>query len=541
MRYVKFVFINYFPIFLLFPLTLSVGLWMFKNNDIFANLENRSFFYYYIFLAIIPFFLVVFPAKLNLPGEIQETLEKLFQRLNAHKWIFITISLLYIFVYLRIATIHISAYVERDRWILENTIPIIPYDPPLPARLAWTINGFVQSDLAVPLVGLFFVLLWFVFLIYVNGEKYFSPIFWIILFVSTFLNGTIFQLMYASMELPAAILSFIGLYGMWKGKHNVGILFLVVGGVWKNTGIFQIATGMVLFIYLCWREGSILRILRKIDMPLLVFGILYYVLNHWGSFYYALKLRGGFEYLVDLEGRIFWYSSFVDFIYILFKDYSPLFVLGALGVMFDKQVRIFSLFSIGVLLFLRCFQEWNHHEYPSGYFMIFIPGLSFFSLHGLKLLLVFLRANWTRALIQISIIGLSGVLFMEQLASFPYGMNRLNSNFDQYIGKLARRFPEVGRIYQRDITLRPYLTEHLGPNLNAIEFWIYPEQEKKFISELSLPGCKLIIATREHLAVVGITEAEMTSMGYSERPYILIDNSGTWVSYSKECNAWEYN
>jgi len=69
---------------------------------------------------------------------------------------------------------------------------------------------------------------------------------------------------------------------------------------------------------------------------------------------------------------------------------------------------------------------------------------------------------------------------------------------------------------------------------------LYPTERKDYLLELSQPGCKLIIAERRDLATVSIMEADMISMGYSEHPYTLTDQSGTWVSYSKECNAWEY-
>lgn len=477
-----------------------------------------------------------------MPGEILEILGGFAQRLYAHKWAFLIISGIYTFIYLKTASVHISTFTERDRWILENSLPVLPYDPPVPSRLALVISWFTQPDIAVPLVGLVFVIFWFAFLIHVNNGEFPNFAFWGVLFVFTFLNGTIFQLMYASMELPAAILSFVGLYGIWKGKYNLGLLFLVVGGSWKNTGVFQIATGLVLFLFLCWEERSLLWIFRKIDISLLVIGAIYLALNHWGSFYYALEVRGGPDYLVNLEDghRIFWVSSFGDFMYILFKNYTPLAVLGLAGMMFDKRVRTFSLFSVGILMFLRCFQEWNDDGYPLGYSMIFIPGLSFFSARGLGFLSMKIKARWIKGAVAVFLIILGAILFAGRMEHFPYGMTRLNSNFDQYIGRLTRRFPEVGRIYQRDISLKPYFTERLGQNLNAIEFWAYPEERGEFISELSQPGCKLIIAVREHLAFVGITEVDITSMGYSERPYILTDQSGTWMSYSKECNAWEY-
>lgn len=532
------IFINNAPIILLLPFSLVVGLWTYQQADILILEQNRPFFYFYICFILMPFLFLIFGARQELGKEILDVIEKIRVRFLESKWIYTVIGAGFSVLYLYFASIHISTYYERDRWILSGYLPILPIDMILPSRLALVISWFVPIDFAIPLLNLVVILLWFAFLIYINSGENNSWEIVFLIFSSTFFTGLLTTTQYATFEFPAAALSFIGLYGIWRRKFSAGLFLLVIGSVFKNTGLFHLIVGGVMIVIICRQEKSIKKVFEKLDLALVVFLGLFFIANHWGQFYYIFITRGGPQYLIEPNANnIFWFSSFATFMKVIFSQYTVLFVFGLFGAFLVGEKRLFAFLSLGVLLILRSFSKWA----DSGYATIFIPAFSFFSLFGLALVWKFLKpikANWFLVL---CLLGINVYMINELLQNIPSGMHRLNSNFDEFIGKMARRFPEDGRIYERDISLIPYLKYARGGDLDAIEFRVYPDQKAEFINELSQPGCKLIVAMTSHLKVVGITEIDLQSMGYSEKPYILLDGSETWVAYSKECNAWEYD
>lgn len=539
MKSLKLTLADYAPFLLLLPFSVTICLYVIYTRYELLK-ESHIVLYMYLGVIVAPV-IFLFSKRTKISAEFLEIFDKYIQRLYAAKAVYILIGGLYSIVFLWAASKHIATYVERDRWILDR-LPLIPFDPPILPRMAMIISWFTQPDMAVPLLGLFFALFWFSFLIYAAQDKFSGFLFWGALSSVTYLNGTFFDFIYANMELPAAIVAFIGLYGIWRGKYNVGLFFLTIGGGFKNTGIFFLITGAILFVYICLRERSVWKIMMKVDASMLVFAVVYPILNHWGSFYYALAVRGGPDYLVASKAiKMFWISSFVDLVVALFSVFTPLFVLGLLGAFLDKENKTLALFTLGILISLRSLQGWvDGLGSAIPYSMILIPALSFFSIHGLSFLIEKTKAYWMRIMVPVIFIVIGFVSLLQMLSSFPGGMSRLNSNFDAYVRKLAARFPDTGTIYQNDISLIPYILRQRGGDLDAILFRMYPTERKDYLLELSQPGCKLIIAERRDLATVSIMEADMISMGYSEHPYTLTDQSGTWVSYSKECNAWEY-
>lgn len=532
------LFVDYTPLFLLAPFSLVVGLWTYRQADLLMLAENRLYFYYYILFVLLPFIFLVVHSKQDLGNEVLEIIGKFKERSSKWKWIYLVIGGAFSVFYLYIASIHISTYYERDRWILSNELPILPIDMVIPSRLALVASWVVPLDIAIPLVNLIFILIWLAFLIYVNPEEKTSWEIILLVFTSTFFTGLFYTTQYATFEFTSAMLSFIGLYGIWRRKFNIGMFLLVFGSIFKNTGVFQIATGVVMMLYILWQERSIKKVFEKLDIVLLFFLGTYFVVNHWGQFYYIFIMRGGPQYLVEPNANnIFWFTSFFTFIRVIFIQYIVVFVFGLIGAFLVGEKRLFAFLSLGMLLLLRSFSKWA----DGGYATIFIPAFSFFSLFGFALVWRFLKPLKVYYFIALCVLGMNVYTIYGLLHSFPSGMNRLNSNFDEFIGRMARRFPEDGRIYERDISLIPYLKHARGGDLDAIEFRVYPDDKTEFMDEFSLPGCKLIIAEKRHLEIIGVTNTEMTSLGYSEKPYVLLDNSGTWVAYSKECNAWEYN
>jgi len=240
-------------------------------------------------------------------------------------------------------------------------------------------------------------------------------------------------------------------------------------------------------------------------------------------------IRGGPSYLVNPNpDKIFWISSFTTFIQILSKNYPLLFVFGLIGMIFPRNIRSFALLSIGTLMFLRCFSKWADDDYS----MIFIPGFSFFSLYGIGYLWNWFKQKWKQALLSISIIVFSIFTLGRLLTNFPGGMNRLNSNFDDFILYTAKNFPAGGKIFQRDISLIPYLRKQGRSSFNDIDFWYYPEDKNAAMGELIKPGCKLIFMVRNDQE---ITEDELLKIGFLDQPYHLQDGSGIWAVYSRDC------
>ena len=529
MTFLRKTFVNYAPIFLLAPFSLSLGLYIFRNIEVLTKEENLPFFYFYIFFSIFPLYFILFRSRQDLGNEVLEITRKFFERFSENRWIYIAIAAGFSIFFLYVASIHISTYYERDQWILENSIPILPIDLILTPRLALALSLFTPIDIAIPLLNLFFILIWFAFLLYVNSGEGHSWVVLFLVFISTFFTGVLYLTQYATFEFPTALLSFIGLYGIWRRKFSIGLVLLFIGGVLKNTGIFHVATGGVLLLFVLYQDGLSKGSFKKLDLSLLFFLGIFFILNHWGSFYYIFVFQKGPGYLVSVStDKIFWLSSFVTFIKYLGLGNSVVFIFGLTGACMVKRVRLFALLSMGVLMFLRCFSRLA----DGGYASIFVAGLSFFSIYGVSYVLNFFRKEWSKNLLIILLICFNAFWLYRVLSRFPAGMNRLNSNFDEFIEKIASDFPVDGRIYQRQISLVPYLREHGRSNIDDIEFDLYPELKESVLASLSEPGCRLIIMPRGEL---GITESELLEMDYSQYPFELVDRSGLWVAYSRSC------
>jgi hypothetical protein len=313
----------------------------------------------------------------------------------------------------------------------------------------------------------------------------------------------------------------------------------VLGSVFKNTGIFQFVPGGVLFAMYCWEEKSVRKVFEKLDIPLLVFLGIYWLLNNWGLYYQIFVLNNGLGYLVKPRGdEIIWVSAFLTFIKALMDNFAILILLGLAGMILSKENRSFVFVITGLLLFARSFSRWADPEYAQ----IFVPGLAYIALFGLVYLGRSLKLQQAKFLLLVLILGFNIFNLVELLQHTPNGMNRLNSNFDQYIGKLARRFPDAGRIYERGISIKPYLREKWGGDLEGLEFrYLEFRGRSEFIDEMSQPGCKLIITQKDFLGQIDATEEDLISLGYSMRPYLLEDQSGNFISYSRGCNDWEYD
>lgn len=536
MKSLRLIFISYAPIFLLFPFSSAVGLYVLREAEILLRPENKPFFYFYVFFAAMPLYFLFFRTRQTFGQQILDVLVKLYERFSLHEWIYLFWGVAFSAFYLYIASIRISTFYERDVWILDNVLPILPIDVVIPQRLALVASWFTSIDIAVAVPNLFFILGWLAFLIYVcegHGYRWYVSI---LGFSATFFTTLLYHTLYASFEFPSAVLGFIGLYGIWKRKFDIGFLFLVLSVSFKNTGAFQMVAGAALFLYICWEEKSIRRILSSLDLSLIVFLGLYLIANYWGHLYYNFVLIDPSVLVKPVSDKVFWFSSFWAFIQALWNNHTVIFFLGILGAITSRQFRFFSLITLGVLLFSRSLSVRADAVYAD----IFLPTFSFLTIFGLGYMLEKLNAPWKTNVFFVLFLVVNGYILSGVLDRFPGGMYHLNSNFDGFITKLALRFPEDGFIYQRDISLRPYLYNQRDGDLDAIRFRIYPEERNEFISELSQTGCKLIIAERMHLETVVITEGDLISMGYSETPYQLVDQSGIWVAYSKECNAWEH-
>lgn len=531
MTFLRKLFVNYAPVFLLAPFSLAVGLYVFRNVEVLTREENLPFYYFYIFFSLTPFYFILFRPRQDLGNEVLEITNKFIERFSKQMWIHMAIAVGFSVFFLYIASIHISTYYERDQWILENALPILPIDLVLTHRFALVLSWGVPIDIAIPLLNLFFILAWFAFLLYVNAGEGNSWVVLFLVFISTFFTGTLYLTQYATFELPTALLSFIGLYGIWRRKFSIGFLLLIIGGVLKNTGIFHVATGGLLLLFVLYQDGLLKESFKKLDISLFVFLGMYFILNHWGVFYYMFVYQNGPGYLVSVNtNQIFWLSSFFTFIKYLSLGNSIVFIFGLIGAYMAKNLRLYAFFSLAVLMFLRCFSRLA----DGGYAAIFIAGLSFFSIFGIAYVLNLTSQEKLKNLFIVLLIGFNVYWLYVILSHFPSGMNRLNSNFDEFVEKIASDFPRDGRIYQRQISLIPYLREHGRSSVDDIEFDLYPELKEPVLASLSEPGCRLIVMPYGEL---GITEEELLELGYSQDPFRLIDRSGLWVAYSRSCTT----
>ena len=177
--------------------------------------------------------------------------------------------------------------------------------------------------------------------------------------------------------------------------------------------------------------------------------------------------------------------------------------------------------------------------------MIFVPALSFFALFGIKALLGMFKNVWMQRLVVLLLMAVSLISLSGTLVGTYSEMTRLNSNFDEFTGYVAKNFPAKGLIYQRNISLIPYLRNQgrkvslvtfmdtQTPILDGdIEFQYYNENKTDVLAQLALPGCKLIVMQTNDL---GISKAELLAQGYSDTPYTLRDNSAAWEAYARDC------
>ena len=538
MKLLKLTFINYAPLILLLPLSLIIGLYISSNLDILLRPENLRYLYVYLLYLFAPLFFIVFRPRQDLGNEFLEIVDKFSSRFRSNFWAYLVIAMVFSAFFLYVASIHISTYLERDRWILGD-LPIIPLDMVFLPRVAYILRWFFPIDISVPLANLPFILLWLAFLVYINPveENSWSTV--LLTFTSTFFTIVLYTTLYATFEFPAAAVSFIGLYGIWRKKFNIGLFFLALGSVFKNTGIFQFVPGAMLLIMHCWQEKSIRKVFEKIDIPLLVFLGAYWILNNWGLYYQIFILNKGLGYLVKPRGdEIIWLSAFLTFIKVLVDNFTILILLGLVGIILSREKIAFALAMTGLLLVARSFSRWADPEYAQ----IFVPSLSYAALFSLVYLRRSLKLQQAKFLLLILILGINVFNLVELFQYTPNGMNRLNSNFDQYVGKLARRLPKTGRIYEKGISILPYLYEKWDGDLEAREFRYLDARDKtEFLNEISQTGCKLIIIQKDYLTQIDATEADLISLGYSTSPYVLEDQSGVFISYSRGCNDWENN
>lgn len=540
MKILSKLFVDYAALVLLLPFSLVVGIYVFTHYELLSLDISYPFLYFYAIFALSPLYFLFFRSKPDLGNEVLGVTKNFLERFFLHKWEYLIIGFIFSLFFLNLTSTQISTFFERDQWILEDGLSVLPIDMIILPRLALALRWLVPIDTVIPLTNLFFILFWFCFLIYIVPVEKYGWLNVFLVFGATFFTDVFHIARYASFELPSALVSFVGMYGIWKRKYNFGLFLLIMGGVFKNTGLFSVATGGLLLLFILWQDGNLnfKRLFDLLDISLVVFLSLYFIANHWGQFYYIFVYRDGPAYLVSPnDSDIFWLSPISVFIYYLFAGSTMIFLLGMMGILLSKENKYFGAFSVGLLLVLRSLSR----QADSGYAAMFVPGLSYFSMIGISQLWRLLARNWVRFIFSFILIAVN-LYSLWKVAQFtPGGMHHTNSNFDEFIGKLARRFPGDGYIYQKDISIIPYLRGARGGNLDAIRFRAFPEIRQEALSELSLPGCKLIIISKDDLAWIGVSEIDFIDMGYSERPYILTDTTGTWVSYSKECNAWEYD
>lgn len=538
MKTFKQFFIKYAPAILLLPSSIIIGMYLIHDFETLTSGENLPFFYVYVLFCLAPLYFFVFKPRQDIGTEILEIGRKFFERFRMHSWAYLVIALGFSAFFLFLASIHISTYLERDRWIISEGLPVIPLDMVIMGRTAYVMSWFFPIDFASPLANLPFILLWLAFLVYINPVEENSWISVLTIFTGTVLTTVLYVSLYGVFEFPAAVVCFIGLYAIWRKKINTGIFFLVLGSVLKNTGIFQFIPGGILLLMHCWEAKSFKKVFEKLDIALLVFLGFFWLLNNWGLYVQIFIINHGLGYLVKPRGdEIIWLSAFLTFTNAMITKYFILTILWLIGIILLKEHRLFALTVTGTLLFARSFSRWADPEYTQ----IFVPSLSYIALLSLVHLQKSLKLQLANFLLPILILGFNIFYLYGLLQYTPNGMNRLNSNFDQYIGKLARRFPEEGLIYERGVSVMPYLREQRGGNLDAIRFRYLTGWKDEIITELSQPGCKLIIIQKDFLGQTGMTEADLISLGYSTSPYILDDRSGTFISYSRSCNDWENN
>lgn len=539
MSFLKKIFIDYTALIFLLPFSYAVGVYVFRNFDILKN--TFPFLYFYLFIALAPLYFLFFRPNQSLGGEFIDIPRKLLDRILYHKWAYLFTGFVFSVTFLYMGSIHISTYMARDEWIIQNSWPILPIDLVILPRFAALFVGVFPTDIVVPFVNLLFIILWLCFLIYITPINNYSWIIVLVVSATAFFTDVLTVMLHANFEFNSALICFLGIYGIWRKKYNLGLFLLILGGVFKNTGLFHVTAGVLFLIFELWRNGNLSfgKIRSIFDIPLVVFLGVYLVLNVWGLGYLILVERGSDWVTAPKAEQVFWLSSFQTLIFYMYQNGRITFILAVAGVLFSKENRVFAAFSVMVLLMLRSLINLADGQYA----IMFLPVLSYLSLIGILQLMTFLAQPRIQLFLYalLLVFNIYSFTWMILHPITPGGMNRRNSNFDEFIAKLARRFPDDGYIYQKSISLTPYLLEARGGDLDAIRIRPLPEDRQSFLPELSQPGCRLLIVDKDALVWIGITEEDLATMGYSKKPYVLTEATGLWVSYSKECNAWEYD
>jgi hypothetical protein len=490
---------------------LSFGRELLENTLV----EKTCILFFYTFFGFLPliFFLVKENDKIN--QELTAITQDSFKLLWDKRKVYFPFLGLFAVFYLWMAHFHIGTLDERVRWFADK-VPHFPYDPPFPTRFSLVLSWLIPFEFVTPLISLASIFVWFVFLIYIGEGKSVSAL--IFTFLVMFSNAYILdESIFANMELPAAIFGFVGLYGVLKKRFTLAILFLTLSCIFKITGLFFLVCGFVITIYYFFKNKNTLK---QINFSLLIVCFVFIIINQAGLFFYVMIIRGGPGYIITIGNHIFWLSSLKNFLVVFLTGYLFLFVIAAIGIIFDEKHRKSCLVLLFLLLLFRCSSRLS-----DGYYVLFfIPSLSFGAFYGL---------NWLfKKLGNLRVINLSAALVLIAISTFQFFctldkvnnrlINKYNSNFTSLVKTLAKELPKDTVIYQRRISLKPYLSR-LGRK--DIVYLLHNENKEEVL-ELLRKGNKPALLF-DHKNDVGITEEELSEIGFKHK-FELIDKTNGW-------------
>lgn len=480
-------------------------------------IEKTCILIFYSFLALLPLIFFFVKGRNEINSQLNGIIDGLLS-ISKKAWkIYLIFFLLFAVFYISLSYFHIPTLDGRVRWFSDR-VPPFPYDPPFHTRLSLVLSWFLPVEFVSPAISLFCIFLLYLFLIYANGDRaVWSPI---LLFCVVFSNAYILKNSYFSnIELPTAVFGFIGLFAIMRKKFSVGVLLLTLSCILKITSLFYAIGGGIFMAYHIVRDH---RNLKKVNFSLLLICGIFVAFNLAGLFYYILKMRGGPGYIVQTGGAAFWTSSFINFLKVFVSKYLFLTTLATVGILFFKDVRrYFALISLVLVLLLRCISSLSGGYYD----LFFVPLLAFPAFLGI-LWSTEKGGKLQDSFGKLTIIVLAAAsvfqLFFTLEKVNRMNINKCNSNFVGLTRKLSEQLPPNTVVYQRKISLKPYLFR-LGRN--DLIYFYHSEDKAKVLDNLkNEKGPTLLLHPKGDL---GITDEELLSIGL-KKSFELSDITNHW-------------
>ncbi|KAA3644814.1 MAG: hypothetical protein DWQ07_15525 [Chloroflexi bacterium] len=479
----------------------------------------------HVVFALSPLLFIFMRGKARIADEIRTIFTTLTTRLRQHWKTYLVFGLLFIIVYFSLATLHIPGIDARVRkFEFQPSFYLVPYSEPFfYIRMGNLLDLILPLEFVSPLISLFFIIIWFAFLVYLNTDA--SPGNVVLTFVLTFSSAWAFIFMhYAHMELPSAIMGTLGLFAFLRKRYNLGILAFVVSLFFKASSFFFIAAAGVVFIYYLVRDW---QEIKKVNFSLALIGALFFFINYLPLFTYIAG-RGGPGYIVSINDTIVWLTpareSLVDF----FTRYAPL-SLAALAAFFvkDKHARA------AIIVFLLAFAFRNVSRLAGSYYSIFyIPLLSLLAFSAIRAAQGFLKerssiiafsANASVVIVAILFLGATATQVNKVF------LTQVNSNLNATIQSLAGELPPNALVFERKISLITYFLRY---GRSDLRYDFYSEFPEEALAQLPPEGCVVWFSPVNDL---GLTELDLAEIGFEKHPSFY-DQNNDWRLLLRDCD-----